>query len=169
MSLITLDDFEFSSGDERQNEEYSVGDDESAQGSNNASDEHELQDQQGTDGDEYASCITDFERYLYDQQRWGAITNTRKYTSTIRQRKSIGGDESQKNKAKQDNRKMQDLSKAEIGPRGNTENRSDALPDQIDISEEGETYYDARGDLWYTHKRNNIPISGKQYEDLMPI
>ena len=168
MSLITLDDFEFSSGDERQNEEHSVGDDESAQGSNNASDEVELQDQ-GTDGDEYASCITDFERYLYDQQRWGAITNTRKYTSTIRQRKSKGGDESQKNKAKQDNPNMEDLSKAEIGPRGNTKNRSDTLPDQIDISEEGETYYDAGGDLWYTHKRNNIPISGKQYEDLMPI
>ena len=121
--------------------------DEGSVGSNDTSAEvNHLND----DFDEYASFGTDLEKYQYDQGRWNGIPNPRKYT--IAKKKS----RKQKTKSPKDDEpgssKRAKRSKPKAVPKSTQEE---------DLPTEGEIHFDTEESLWYTHKNDDIYVTGK--------
>ena len=113
--------------------------DDSDKASVHTSDEEE-NSSHNTDIDEYASFNTDLEKYQYDQVRWNGVQNLRKYKIAKKPDKP---------KAVH-NSKRKRKSKTE-GP----------LDPAAGIPKEGKIHFDTRGNLWYSYKKDNVYISGK--------
>ena len=152
MSPIDYTDFTFSDDEHEQNPD-SPDEDHLLQNSehNTDEDEDEVPDHD-TDIDEYASFYTDSERYRFDQLRWNGIPNSRKH---------IIGKKEKEVKPAPDARQ----SKLEAPPKASRKRRGkkqDPLDDAVKIAREGEIHFDNKGALWYSHKHNNVYLSGKQ-------
>ena len=145
MSTINYEDFVYS---EEENENEQIGEpdhhddhDEGSVGSDDISTEANHLD---NDIDEYASFDTDLEKHQYDQLRWNGISNSRKYV------------------IKQKSKKTKTTSSKEDKPAKQPQGQQ-----AVDLPKEGEIYFDTAGNLWYTHKNNDIYVSGKHRNDHM--
>ena len=125
------------------------------------------------DIDEYASFLTDYEKYQYDQVRWHGIPNSRKYDivkkDTVK-RKAKGKTErkNQEKKSKEDTsarstgRKKH--GKPKPHPRSSKRSKSKSavpLEQAVEIPKGGQINFDASGGLWYSHKIGDVYLSGK--------
>ena len=169
MPLIDYDDFSFMSEDQCDQDEKDFQEDDSENDLDSNSEEDEVPKPR-TDIDEYASFFTDYEKYQYDQLRWNGIPNTRKYTIAKKKRNGKGEGESQKKRPKVGESGKQNKSKTLPKPRKRGNNKTDVPLDQaVDIPEEGEIHFDARGNLWISYSKKNIYIAGKRSEGLMSV
>lgn len=157
MSTVTYGDFVFSSEDEDQHASAGFGpeEDDSDQASVHMSDEDEDEDESENenenssniiDVDEYASFNTDLEKYQYDQLKWNGAQNLRKYKIVKNQKKPKAPPKSK--------RKSKSKREAPLEP-------------GVEIPKEGEIHFDTRGNLWYSYKKDEIYISGKDGEGLV--
>ena len=157
MSLINYADFAFSSEDEHHQDEHHPDEDDLFE---TDCDDGEISDH-GPDSDEYASFFTDYEKFQFDQLRWHGIPNTRKY-NIVRKKGKGKGEGEQEGKGKE-RRAKEDKPKAGPKPR-----RGKSVVSSVQgVPEEEGIHFDIAGDLWFTHKKEEIHISGKQEEGLI--
>lgn len=157
MSSFDYNEFAFSSDDENLQIDYENDEDDLVEDPNHHSNkdepEHHL-----TEIDEYAIFETDEEKYRHDQQQWNGMPNPRKYTIRSKPAKGKGEAGSQRQAENKKKDKAQD-----VKPRKKRTSKKEASPDEsVAIPEEGEISFDGIGNLWYTHKKDNIFLSGNQ-------
>lgn len=161
MSPSADEGFVPSNGEEGHQDKSIADEEHSLRGFEEESEEGESLDD-STDIDEYASFFTDYEKYQFDQARWGGTSNTRKSHIAKKQRKDNEEVQDQENSAQTDTSKDQDGSKTLSKPRRRGKNQPDVPSDETEIViiEEG-IHFDASGNLWYTHWIGSLFLCGK--------
>ena len=146
-----------------QDDDFDGDEEDVVMGSYHTSDEDDCSDD-GSDVNEYAKYTTDLKKYQYDQRKWNGIEHSRKYTIDPRHA------EERRMKAK-----VQKEEKARMiikpGEQGKSEALSEAkregrhkgnapVATAAEVPADGEIHFDTLENLWYTHQKGGIAVSG---------
>ena len=167
MSFVDYTDSAFPSEDEYLQDGYDADESDSPKDFDPSFDEDKVSDNDG-DIDEYANFSTDYENYQDDQSRWNGIQNSRKYIIVKKTAKCKVEGENQEKTAKEDisarSTGFEKQDKPKPPPRSSRRSKSKSVvpfEPAVEIPQEGEIHFDARGDLWYSHKKGDVYLSGK--------
>ena len=169
MSLIDYRDLAFSFEDDYQLDGYNAAESDSYEELDFDYDEDDVLSHY-EDADEYAVISTDYEKYQLDQKRWDGIANPRKYLTVKEKAKGKAKREDQEEISKEDTSACSTgIEKSDEEP-----NNKPVVPSEqaVTIPKGGEIHFDARGNLWYSHKKGCVYLSGKNekaqlYEGLL--